>query len=618
MAKLKCRILPVTALAIGAILIAAVVACHRTPPERRGPDVAPLTAERLQNTSYRLDDGWGETTLHNGTYDTPDLHVSLTNRVAFGDVDGDGAADAVAILEVNGGGSGIWRQLAVVLNRKGQPVNAATVDLGDRVSIDWIHVADGRVLVEMVDHAPTDPLCCPTVKVRRTYTFANGKLALSSTAPLERDAPAPATADSAAPPPAAPPVAASSIALPRTPQMAPRPAAAQRGTIDGGLPSAPAMPDDPAAPRPPEPHDEAASPAPPPALTKPASPAAPRATAPIAAASHGDDTAEIVAGGANPVIRFPVGHQHFVSGCYGYLYFSRDAIWYDVVGPAKDKDHAFHERRSDLKAARQWKMMGTHLPEAEFRFKDATYHFFHLTRTTVEAPPAKLGWDRVLPFDPLLQAANEFDRASTVANGRLAAPTPASSECTGGSKWQELGRELTTERAEVARVQASAEALGRGESVSGEQLRDELRQAASALRAAAADLDDLTTSQQTAQQRALHAARERLNEILRALRASGEVPADLAGSLSDYQSAVIALLGSGESAALASLRAQAERTAGVVELLLGAAQLKSADARGATTHVSRAQWRFDRAQSVVREHDGTAAQGGCTIGNMRP
>jgi hypothetical protein len=66
--------------------------------------------------------------------------------------------------------------LAAVLDENGNPVNTSTIMLGDRVRVESLRLADGKILITMLAHAPDDPLCCPTQKAENTYQVDGGQL----------------------------------------------------------------------------------------------------------------------------------------------------------------------------------------------------------------------------------------------------------------------------------------------------------------------------------------------------------------------------------------------------------------------------------------------------------
>jgi hypothetical protein len=144
-----------------------------------------------------------------------------------------------------------------------------------------------------------------------------------------------------------------------------------------------------------------------------------------------DDAPQLITSGAEPVVRFPVAHQHAASGCGGYLYFSKRTIRFEVLHPDRDKSHSFEYPISDLVVAKQWMFMASAMPEAEFKFKDGrVFHFFRVRRKLAEDESVKMTWDNVLPFEALVSAATNFDAllaqvqasdAQTVATAKAAA-----------------------------------------------------------------------------------------------------------------------------------------------------------------------------------------------------
>ncbi len=86
----------------------------------------------------------------------------LLEPVIFGDLNADGAMDAVVGLSTQNGGTGHFVELAAVLNRAGSPENVDTVPLGDRVVIEQAAIQSGIITLNMRVHGPADGLCCPS------------------------------------------------------------------------------------------------------------------------------------------------------------------------------------------------------------------------------------------------------------------------------------------------------------------------------------------------------------------------------------------------------------------------------------------------------------------------
>jgi hypothetical protein len=157
------------------LLLAAAVLVTR--PRRPVP---PLTLAALREASYHCEAvELGRVRLKDGVKEvggeTP-VTVRLLDAVAIGDLDGDGATDAAAVLVVSPGGSGTFFHLAPVLNRGGRPVNDVTAFLGDRVQLLGVAINPGAIVVDLVTQGPGDPQCCPTRREERRYRFADGRL----------------------------------------------------------------------------------------------------------------------------------------------------------------------------------------------------------------------------------------------------------------------------------------------------------------------------------------------------------------------------------------------------------------------------------------------------------
>ncbi len=147
------------------------------------------TREALGNLAYRSEFGEdGTVQLTGGQYRAPaaegsasEIIVSLSNFAAFGDLNGDGTEDAAVILVSSGGGSGVFYDLAVVIDENGTLTNIAVDSLGDRVQIKELQVTDGEIVVSLLTHAPSDPLCCATQNTILHYQLVGDQLTLVKT-----------------------------------------------------------------------------------------------------------------------------------------------------------------------------------------------------------------------------------------------------------------------------------------------------------------------------------------------------------------------------------------------------------------------------------------------------
>ena len=161
------------------ILPAAVLAAPATPVAQQSDAASDvLTPDALANMTYISElTPSGEATLVDGKYEDVDNRILVTLAtapIAYGTLDGQDAA-AVLIVE-NGGGSGIFVNLAVVVDQEGTPVNVASTLLGDRVDVTSLAIDDDQVNLELIRQGPGDPMCCPTELARVSYTLDGDQL----------------------------------------------------------------------------------------------------------------------------------------------------------------------------------------------------------------------------------------------------------------------------------------------------------------------------------------------------------------------------------------------------------------------------------------------------------
>jgi len=145
---------------------------------------AELTIEQLRDATY--DNVLEEpVTLLDGRFEgepfvpgaaTRPIVTLVPGALTKGDLTGDQADEAVVVLVRDSGGSGAFVYLAVVSDNQGTPDNIATLGLGDRVRVTALSIDDGKILAELLEHGPNDPMCCPTSEVHREWTLQDGEL----------------------------------------------------------------------------------------------------------------------------------------------------------------------------------------------------------------------------------------------------------------------------------------------------------------------------------------------------------------------------------------------------------------------------------------------------------
>ena len=104
---------------------------------------------------------------------------TLQNRVAQGDLDGDGDEDVVAHIVEQSPGSGVFHLVVPVVDDEGTAVAQSPIAVGDRIVMDAITVRDGLIEVSLFDRAQDEPF---TVISRHTML----EIDLSTSAPLVR------------------------------------------------------------------------------------------------------------------------------------------------------------------------------------------------------------------------------------------------------------------------------------------------------------------------------------------------------------------------------------------------------------------------------------------------
>src|SRR5215203_2950016 len=104
-------------------------------------------------------------TLTEGEYQDQANHIvaTLAKTLSYGDLDGDGSQDAIAMVDVSCGGTGLFRNLVVILNKGGAAEPAASALLGDRVQINKMAIDKGHIVIDALTQGPKDGACCPTM-----------------------------------------------------------------------------------------------------------------------------------------------------------------------------------------------------------------------------------------------------------------------------------------------------------------------------------------------------------------------------------------------------------------------------------------------------------------------
>ena len=148
-------------------------------------DEEKITLDKVMNAEYYVS-AYNETIqLIDGYYKevilgtASGLEVTIyKDKVAFGDLNSDEKEDVAVVLRSTGGGSGSFREIAVMINQNGSPVYLTSAELGDRVVINSIEIQSGEILLDMLVHSLEDGLCCPSIPTIKRFKLAEDKLVL--------------------------------------------------------------------------------------------------------------------------------------------------------------------------------------------------------------------------------------------------------------------------------------------------------------------------------------------------------------------------------------------------------------------------------------------------------
>ncbi len=187
---------------VALLLLSVCTACGgdmATPTQSVSPTQTPLAeilptetplhiasiVETLPNLEYLIElASTGKAQLMDGVFEeaaAPDSatkpKIWLGDVQALGDVNGDGAEDALVTLVVDPGGSGTFTYLALVLNEEGTAKPLAAVLLGDRVVVKSLALEPGKVVVRLLTRKPDEPMSAePTVEVTRWFKLLGDRL----------------------------------------------------------------------------------------------------------------------------------------------------------------------------------------------------------------------------------------------------------------------------------------------------------------------------------------------------------------------------------------------------------------------------------------------------------
>ena len=151
------------------------------PPESAGTS---LTVEKLKNSAYYAPFFQRTVKLTNGKAVISDSNgsgsITMLPQTAIGDLNEDGVDDAAVLLAENGGGSGTFVSLVILLNQNGEPRQIGQIPVDDRPRINSLNILDGQVVLNAIIHGMNDAMSAPSLQEEQTYRLLNGQVTLVS------------------------------------------------------------------------------------------------------------------------------------------------------------------------------------------------------------------------------------------------------------------------------------------------------------------------------------------------------------------------------------------------------------------------------------------------------
>ena len=160
------------------------------------PTAVPQEAKDVLNAGYQLGatDALQVVQLTNGKYEqgtsggADSVSVAVSDLVAVGDLNADGANDVAALVSENYGGSGVFVFLAVYANENGKLTFQNSTMVDDRPQLNALSIGGSEIYLDAIIHGTDDPMCCPTLRTIRHYRLTDGQLDMADYTTFTPDA----------------------------------------------------------------------------------------------------------------------------------------------------------------------------------------------------------------------------------------------------------------------------------------------------------------------------------------------------------------------------------------------------------------------------------------------
>jgi len=121
-----------------------------------GPDNPQNIRYRIDKQMVQLINGYAESEAARGS--AAKIITRVVNEPVYGDLDGDGKADAALFLSQDLGGSGTFLYVAAAISKDGRWLGTNAVFIGDRVAPQTIRIGEGLIDVRYLDRSPEESM----------------------------------------------------------------------------------------------------------------------------------------------------------------------------------------------------------------------------------------------------------------------------------------------------------------------------------------------------------------------------------------------------------------------------------------------------------------------------
>jgi len=140
----------------------------------------PLAETQLQdllNFKHQETDLSGNAAIiRSGKFKGDHLQIEIL-KTASGDLNKDNLIDGVAVCWINSGGSGNFRQLALLINTGKDMIHVDSAHLGDRIRMKSIKIIKGVITAEYHDRGTTDSMAAnPYLLKSASFQVSENKL----------------------------------------------------------------------------------------------------------------------------------------------------------------------------------------------------------------------------------------------------------------------------------------------------------------------------------------------------------------------------------------------------------------------------------------------------------